>query len=192
MITSWRDAWQYDFPFYFVQLAPYKGDAQGVSEIMEAQFNVMKTTKNVGMVVTMDIGDIDDIHPKYKKPVGERLANWALAKTYGFKKINYSGPLYKGMKKGSNEVRLLFDYSEFGLKSKGKLNGFEVVEFNDNGTKKLPRPLNVRIEGNKLVVSTEKLKLPFIIRYGWGLNMSNANLFNKEGLPASAFRVLVK
>jgi sialate O-acetylesterase len=192
MIASWRDAWQYDIPFYFVQLAPYKGDAQGVSEIMEAQFNVMRTTKNVGMVVTMDVGNMDDIHPKDKKTVGGRLANWALAKTYGFKNIHYSGPLYKGFTRENNQVELLFDYALSGLEAQGKLNGFEVVEFNDNGTEKSPRPLHVQVDGNELVVSAEKLKSPFIIRYGWGLNMAKANLFNKEGLPASAFRTLIK
>jgi sialate O-acetylesterase len=192
MITSWRDAWHSDFPFYFVQLAPFKGDAQGVSEIMEAQFEVMKTTKNVGMVVTMDVGNMDDIHPKDKKPVGERLANWALSKTYGFKNINYTGPLYEGFTRENNKIKLLFDYALSGLEAQGKLNGFEVVEFNDNGTEKSPRPLQVKIDGTKLVVSTENLELPVIIRYGWGINMANANLFNGEGLPASPFRTLVK
>lgn len=192
MITSWRDAWQYDFPFYFVQLAPFKGDAQGVSEIMEAQFEVMKSAKNVGMVVTMDVGNMDDIHPKDKKPVGERLANWALSKTYGFKNINYSGPLYKGFTKKNNKIKLLFDYALSGLEAQGKLNGFEVVEFNDSGTEKAPRPLHVQIDGTELVVSAEKLEYPFIVRYGWGLNMAKANLFNKEGLPASPFRTLIK
>lgn len=192
MITSWRDVWQYNFPFYFVQIAPFKGNAQGVSEIMEAQFEVMKTAKNVGMVVTMDVGNMDDIHPKGKKPVGERLANWALSKTYGFKNINYSGPLFKETTKKVNEVRLLFNYSESGLEFQGKLNGFEIVEFNPNGTVKAPRPLEISIDGSELVVSTEKLEFPFIISYGWGLNMANASLFNKEGLPASPFRILVK
>ena len=192
MITSWRDTWQYDFPFYFVQIAPFKGNAQGVSEIMEAQFEVMKTAKNVGMVVTMYVGNMYDIHPKDKKPVGERLANWALSKTYGFKNINHSGPLYKRFTSENNEIKLHFDYSLSGLEAQGKLDGFEVVEFNANGTEKAPRSLEVKIDGTELLVSTDKLEFPFIIRYGWGLNMANANLFNKEGLPASPFRTLVK
>ncbi len=192
MITAWRNAWQYHFPFYFVQIAPFKGNADGVSEIMEAQLEVMKFAKNVGMVVTMDVGNMDDIHPTEKKPVGERLANWALSQTYGVKDIDYSGPIFKEYTKEKNHIKLHFDYAASGLKADGDVKGFEVIEFNSNGAKKPAKPLAVNIDGTDLVISTENLVSPFILRYGWGLNMGNTNLFDKEGLPASPFRILVK
>ncbi len=96
MIESWRETWrQGDFPFYFVQIAPYDyGPEQSSPELREAQFLTLSRVKHTGMAVTMDIGNPDNIHPTNKRDVGKRLALWALAKDYG-KDLVYSGPLYR-------------------------------------------------------------------------------------------------
>ncbi len=112
--------------------------------------------------------------------------------TYGFKNIIYSGPIFEEYTKEKNRIKLHFDYAASGLKADGDVKGFEVIEFNSNGAKKPAKPLAVNIDGTDLVISTENLVSPFILRYGWGLNMGNTNLFDKEGLPASPFRILVK
>lgn len=191
-IEVWRQEWGCNLPFCLIQLAPYKGNAEGVSEIMEAQFKVSNTVENVGLVVTMDVGDMNDIHPKDKKPVGYRLANWALSEIYNYTTINYSGPLFKGSEKKEDSIRLFFEHASSGLLPQDTLNGFEYIEFNEDGTQKAPKHLEVSIDGQDLVISSEKFNFPVIIRYGWGLEMEKANLYNKEGLPASPFRTLIK
>lgn len=192
MMESWQKAWGKKFPFYFVQIAPFKGSIDEVSAIMEAQLQVYRETENTGIVVTMDVGNMDDIHPINKKPVGERLANWALSKTYGFKNIPVSGPLFKTATIERDKVRVIFDFAETGLKTEGEPKGFEVVEFESNGTHKTPKTIVPKIENETLIFDIKHLNKPFILRYGWEEQMEFANLFNTEGLPASAFRVLIK
>ena len=191
-IESWRNEWGYNLPFCLVQLAPYKGKAEAVSQIMEAQFNVSNTMEDVGLVVTMDVGDMDDIHPKNKKPVGQRLANWALSKIYGYDTKFYSGPIFKGYERNNNSIKLFFEHTLSGLIFQEELNGFEYIEFNENGTQKPPKKLELNIDDKILSISTRSISFPIIVRYGWGLEMARANLFNAEGLPACPFRVLVK
>ena len=192
MIASWRKAWGKDLPFYFVQIAPFKGSIDEVSAIMEAQLQVYREVENTGIVVTMDVGNMDDIHPINKKPVGERLANWALANTYGFKNITVSGPLFKDVKVEGDTLRVNFDFAESGLKTEGEPSGFEIVEFESNGTQKTPKTIIPKIENDQLIFDIKDFDKPFILRYGWVEKMEHANLFNKEGLPASSFRVLIK
>ena len=121
LIGSWRNAWGYDFPFYFVQLAPCAGFYQAASALpflWESQAASLKIPKT-GMVVTTDLVDnrknIDGIHPKNKLDVGNRLALWALAKEYGRKDVVYSGPLYKSMKIEGDKIRLSFAHVDGGL-----------------------------------------------------------------------------
>jgi sialate O-acetylesterase len=98
MINSWRKEWQKDFPFYFVEIAPYDYGTETNLEaalVREAQLKTSQTVSNTGMVVTNDIGNLKNIHPINKQEVGRRLALWALAKTYGVKDIAYSGPAFK-------------------------------------------------------------------------------------------------
>ena len=114
MIVNWRRDWgQGDFPFYYVQIAPfdykanYKIGPMYAPELRESQLLAM-SFPNTGMAVTMDIGDLNDIHPKNKQEVGRRLALWALAKTYGKTDIVYSGPIYKSMQIEGDKIRLQF------------------------------------------------------------------------------------
>jgi sialate O-acetylesterase len=120
LINGWRQVWkQGDFPFYYVQLAPYRyrGDSKLLPMIWEAQTNVLKM-KNTGMAVTVDVGNVGDIHPRNKQAVGKRLALWALAKDYGRKDLVYSGPLYKSHKVEGGAIRIEFDHAGGGLVSR--------------------------------------------------------------------------
>ncbi len=186
MIIDWREKWnQGDFPFYFVQLAPYHyRDIDGVdsAKLREAQFKTMSLS-NTGMAVITDIGNIDDIHPRNKKEVGRRLSLWALAKDYGNKDLVYSGPLYKSMKVEAGKIRLEFDNIGSGLISKrGSLTNFKI-----SGRNKKFITANANVKGNSIIVSSPKVLKPIAVRFGF-TNGSEPNLFNKEGLPASTFR----
>jgi sialate O-acetylesterase len=187
MIKNWRTDWgQGDFPFYYVQIATfgYKNWSRPIytPELREAQFMTL-SVPNTGMVVTMDIGDVNDVHPKNKQEVGRRLALLALAKTHGHTDIVYSGPIYKSMKVEGSKIRLYFDYIGSGLMAKDGL----LREFTIACEDKQFVPAKAEIDGDTVVVSSEKVTKPVAVRYGWR-NAALPNLFNKEGLPASPFR----
>jgi sialate O-acetylesterase len=183
MITNWRKDWkQGNFPFYFVQIAPFKYSEERPSqELREAQFMTLSLA-NTGIAVTMDVGNRDNIHPKNKLDVGKRLALWALAKDYG-KRLVYSGPLYKSKKIEGDKIRLSFDHVGSGLMAKGG----ELTDFTIAGSGKEFVDAKAVIDGKTIVVSSESIKKPVSVRFGW-TNAPEANLFNKEGLPASSFR----
>lgn len=184
MIKNWRADWgEGDFPFYYVQIAPWNyGDEPFGVELREAQLMTLSLI-NTGMAVTMDIGNPEDIHPKNKVDVGKRLALWAFAKNYGRKGIIYSGPAYKSMKVEGDKIRLFFDYADGGLVAKGgPLTHFTIAAKEDSFIE-----ANAVIEGDTIIVSSDKIKNPIAVRYGWS-NTAEPNLFNKAGLPASSFR----
>jgi sialate O-acetylesterase len=186
MIQDWRAQWkQGDFPFLFVQLAPYwDGDSNGVryAELRDAQLHTTKAVKSTAMAVITDFGDEKDIHPKQKEPVGVRLALAARALAYG-EKLQYSGPAYNAKKVDGNKIILSFDQIGGGLMAKGdKLGGFTIA--GDDGQFV---EADAQIEGESVVVSSPKVEKPKDVRYGWK-NFMTVNLFNKEGLPASPFR----
>jgi sialate O-acetylesterase len=183
LIKNWRSEWGYDFPFYYVQIAPYKyGRAYEGALLRDAQRKSM-VTPNTGMVVISDIGDINDIHPLNKHDVGKRLANWALNKTYGKTELPVSGPLYKSMEIEKNKARIHFDYAENGLVVKGKsLTHFEIA-----GEDKKFISAKATIQGNTVVVESKSIKKPVAVRFALH-NTAEPNLFNIEGLPASCFR----
>jgi sialate O-acetylesterase len=185
MITSWRKAWGIgDFPFYYVQIAPYLYEESNSGALLrEAQLKCL-SIPNTGMAVTMDIaGDINDIHPKNKLDVGKRLALWALTKTYGLDMGSFSGPVYKDYKIDKKNVSLEFIYADEGLKIIQTIrNNFMIA-----GADKVFYPATVKVQGNKLIVASKKVKNPLAVRYAF-LNTSVASLFNGAGLPASSFR----
>jgi sialate O-acetylesterase len=184
MIKNWRNDWNIgNFPFYYVQIAPYNYGNTTFSELLrEAQLKTL-SVPNTGMVVTLDIGNPQNVHPGNKKDVGDRLAFWALAKTYN-KKLSYSGPLYKTMKVQNNKITLSFDYATGGLLLK-PLNG--AYNFMIAGEDKVFKKARVKINGNKLAISNPEIKNPVAVRYAWS-NIAEATLFNNKGLPASSFR----
>jgi sialate O-acetylesterase len=184
MIADWRARWkQGDFPFFFVQIAPFNGQPP---EIREAQFLTLGKVKNTAMAVTTDVGNATDIHPNQKEPVGQRLALAARALTYG-EKIEYSGPLYDSWAEKGGKIIINFKRIGGGLVAKdGELKGFTIA-----GADKKFVPAQAKIEGDTVVVSADGVTNPKAVRYGWA-NVPDVNLFNKEGLPASPFRTDVE
>jgi len=184
MISDWRSRWKEgNFPFYFVQIAPYKygGDGAQAAALRDAQRKSL-ATPNTGMIVTLDIGDSSNIHPSNKQEVGRRLSLWALATTYGEKGLVYSGPLYSGMKIQGSRVIVSFEHTDGGLIAKGGgLTGFQVAGAAGDFV-----PAKAVIRGNKVVVYADKILHPAAVRYGWS-DIAEAHLFNKSGLPASSF-----
>ena len=184
MIKDWRAQWNDEFPFYFVQIAPfvYNPDPalQESQKLRDAQrFSLL--TPNTGMVVTLDIGNPDNIHPANKKDVGSRLAGLALANNYG-KNIVASGPLYKGIKKAEGKLLVEFDFTGSGLMCPDQvLAGFEIA-----GADKVYVAAQARITEGMVEVSHPEITAPEYVRYAWR-DDSAATLFNAEGLPASSF-----
>jgi len=183
LISSWRKLWGYDFPFYYVQIAPYKyGENHfGGAIIRDAQRKVLQEVPNTGMVLTSDISPIDDIHPKDKKSVGIRLANLALANTYKMNEALVNGPLYKGMKIEKNKITVSFDYAD-GLYFKDKKADLFEIAGADNVFYKA----TAVIKNNTVVVQSGEVKVPVKVRYAWK-NTDQSTLFNKVKLPASSF-----
>lgn len=186
MIQSWRNAWrQGEFPFYFVQIAPYNyadPDSPESAELRESQLAALEL-KNTGVAVTLDIGMADNIHPANKKDVGERLALWALAKDYGKADLVYSGPIYKSIEIDDGKLVLSFDQIGSGIASKEKyLSGFTIA-----GKDKKFVEATAVIEKDQVIVTNEKIKEPVAVRYTWK-NVPKCSLFNKEGLPAPTFK----
>lgn len=185
MIHSWRKLWKKDLPFYFVQIAPFSyGPGYGGAQVREAQLQTYHHVPNTGIVIVTDItGDTTDIHPKNKKDVGIRLANWALAKTYGKENITYSGPLYRSMQIKGNRVILHFDFAKEGLTKKGnELTAFLIAGEDHRFVRAV-----ASIQDSTVVVYSPKVPHPVAVRMGF-TNTAIPNLFNKAGLPASPFR----
>jgi sialate O-acetylesterase len=184
LIADWRRVWgQADFPFLFVQIAPFSGMTP---EIREAQLLAWQNTKNTAMVVTTDCGDQDDIHPAHKQPVGARLALAARALAYG-EKIEFSGPVYQAMRIQGTQAVVSFAHAHGGLLAQGgPLKGFTVA-----GADKVFHPARAQIRGRTVVVSSAAVPRPVAVRYGWA-NVPDVNLFNRAGLPASPFRTDAK
>ncbi|MCB0743457.1 MAG: 9-O-acetylesterase, partial [Ignavibacteriae bacterium] len=184
LVNNWRDEWsQGDFPFYYVQLAPYNYSKPIVGAALREAQRECLDIKNTGMVVTLDIGNPEDIHPKNKLDVGKRLALLALAKTYGKDNLVYSGPLYKSMKVEENKIRLNFEHTGTGLFCKGeKLTHFTIAGKDQNFYS-----AEAVIDGPTILVSSDKVKIPVAVRFAFA-NSDEPNFYNKEGLPASTFR----
>ena len=183
MIKCWRDDWQREFPFLFVQIAPFKTMSP---EIREAQLLTWQRTPKTAMVVITDHGDAGNIHPKQKEPVGARLALAARAIAYG-EKLEYSGPIFEQMKVEGTQAVLSFTHLGGGLVAKGgELKGFVMAGADNKFV-----PATAKIVGDTVVVSSTNVPLPVAVRYGWE-NVPDVNLFNQADLPASPFRTDVK
>ncbi|CAD0003977.1 sialate O-acetylesterase [Flavobacterium chungangense] len=183
LITSWREGWQDEFPFYYVQIAPFKTGSNNFSNVTlrNSQRKLLKEINNTGMVVISDVSDTIDIHPKDKKSVGIRLANLALANTYRTNSNLVNGPLFKDIKIDKNKVTVSFDYAD-GLYFKNKVTKqFEVA-----GTDGTFYPAEASIKNNQVIVTSKKVPNPAKVRFAWG-NTIQSDLFNKANLPASCF-----
>ena len=195
LIAGWRHAWrQGDFPFLFVQLSTAGTVAQSANqgdiwgrpalawaELREAQRKTLKRLPKLGMVVITDLGG-DDYHPKWKQPVGERLALAARAIAYG-EQIVFSGPVFKSMKIDGAKIIIDFNHVGSGLTVRGtELTGFALA-----GVDRIFHDAMAEIKGNQVVLISPKVRKPLFARYGWAAH-PRGNLFNKEGLPASPFK----
>lgn len=188
MIKCWRDAWgEGDFPFLFVQLAPYKTpkpepEETPWAELCEAQLLTSKSCPKTGMAVVTDYGS-GSVHSPHKEPVGARLALAARKIAYG-QDIAYSGPIYKGMKVAGDSIILYFDHVDGGLIAKGgDLTGFAMT----GADRKFVWATATIVDANKVVVKNASVPNPVAVRYGWA-DRPVVNLFNAAGLPASVFR----
>jgi sialate O-acetylesterase len=185
MVQEWRGLWHRNFPFYYVQIAPftYKDTTGQACLLREAQSRASTQIPNVGMVVTMDVGAEHSIHPPDKTTIAKRLACWALAHTYGWKGLPFASPVYQSMKIDKDTVTLTFAHAENGLTSFGRpLAAFEVA-----GADKVFYPATARITGKGVVVQSAQVREPVAVRYAYK-DWVVGDLYNVEGLPAVPFR----
>ncbi|HEX7585089.1 MAG TPA: sialate O-acetylesterase, partial [Prolixibacteraceae bacterium] len=182
MIEGWRNDFQRnDLPFYYVQLCSY-GYGGSLPETWEAQAYA-QILKNTGMVGTLDVGDMTNIHPARKEQVGHRLALWALAKNYGQSDLVYSGPQYKSMLVEGNKIKISFNYAGSGLKAENN----SPTQFEIAGSDLTFLPAKTLIDGDSLLVWNDNVASPKHVRYAWS-DAATASLYNNEGLPATPFR----
>lgn len=181
LVGSWRSNWTNPtMPFYFVQLSSLNRPSW--PWFRYSQLQLMQQIANTGMAVSSDCGDSLDVHPLRKQPVGQRLARWALNKTYG-KSITPSGPIYKGVVRSADALIVSFDYADNLCTSDGKQpSTFEIAE--EEG---MYYPATAVIEGNTVRLTSPEVKNPRYVRYGWQ-PFTRANLINGDALPASTFR----
>lgn len=181
LVDGWRQNWNNpDMPFYFVQLSSLNRPSW--PWFRDSQLRLMKEISNTGMAVSSDCGDSLDVHPRRKQPVGERLALWALAKTYG-QHITPSGPVFSSVTRQADALIVSFLYADGLQTSDGKAPScFEIAE--EDG---LFQPANATIEGNTVRLTSPTIKHPRYVRYAWQ-PFTRANLVNADQLPASTFR----
>lgn len=181
LIHSWRDNWQEELPFLYAQIAPYNyGEGFGGVKVRDAQRRVLELPKTA-MVVTSDIGNINDIHPQNKFDVGLRFANLALNMVYD-KDILSSSPLFESAKIEGHTVKVTFENAN-GLRidKNDPVSQFEVA-----GEDKIFYPAEAEIKNDTVRLKTNKVNEPKYIRFSWG-NTVMSNLYNDTGLPASSF-----
>ncbi|MFA5818039.1 MAG: sialate O-acetylesterase [Bacteroidales bacterium] len=186
MVENWRSVWSVgEFPFYYIQIAPFDYGPTGLNSayLREAQLKASTAIPDIGMASIMDIGEKDCIHPANKKAGSDRLAFFALAKTYGKTGFASSGPILKEMTVAGSVVKLTFNNAVNGLTSYGKeLSCFEVA-----GANKRFYPANAFITGTGITLFSPSVAEPVAVRYAFK-DFIVGDLFNTEGLPASSFR----
>ena len=194
LVGGWREVWgEGDFPFYFVQIAPFKyhggktvrvKSAETLPEFWMLQSQAARRIKNTGMVVTTDLVDnLDDIHPRNKQDVGHRLALLALDETYD-REVESSGPVFRTAKFSGGQAILKFDHADGGLVAKG---GQPLTWFTIAGADGKFVSAEAKIVGDTVAVSAPGIEKPRAVRFAWA-ETAQPNLFNQAGLPAEPFR----
>lgn len=181
LTKNWRENWAEELPFYYVQLSSI--DRPSWPWFRDSQRRMLRSIPNSGMAVSSDHGDSLDVHPRHKREIGERLAHWALNKTYGHEVLP-SGPLYRSVKFKDGAAYITFDYGK-GMHSSdgGELRTFEIA-----GHDGLFVPAEAQIiDGKTVKIWSDQIQNPRFVRYGWQ-PFTRANLVNEAGLPASTFR----
>lgn len=193
LINNWRADWNYDFEFYFVQLANYLSNPSRCTipceriwpYLRESQLKALNLP-NTGMAVTIDAGNPYDIHPRDKQTVGYRLGLIAEAKAYEDESVVYSGPIYKSHQISGKKIIIEFEHTGSGLEVNnryGYLKGFQIA-----GEDKVFHWAKAYLENDRVIVFSKKVDAPVAVRYAWEDNPEDANLYNKERLPATPFR----
>lgn len=195
MIRGWRKDWsQPELPFLWAQLANWKsgGDRVEAGRVVDSPWAVLRESQSATLAlpataqaVIIDVGAPDDIHPTDKRTVGHRLALAARHVAYG-EKLVYSGPAYRAMTVEDHRAVLSFDLQGSALAARGggdAVHGFEIA-----GADHVFHPAQARIVGDTVVVHSSKVPQPAAVRYAWRDNPEDADLVNREGLPASPFR----
>ncbi len=192
-VNDWRAQWQLaDLPFIVVQLPKYLSvnylpEESNWATLRQAQLDVLNL-ENTGIVVTLDLGEWNDVHPVQKRPVGERVALVARHLAYG-DSLTCTGPIIKSASWDGEDVKLVFDQVGSGLISG---NGEPLAHFALAGSNMEFEWVNARIDEDKVVLSGYKGDAPILVRYGWADNPNFANLYNREGLPAAPFEIKIK
>ncbi len=205
LVNGWREAFQNPrLAFYWVQLCNFRtpgttpGGGDGWAKIREAQNRALDLPHS-GMAVIIDLADIDNpdnIHPKNKQDVGDRLAQWALHQTYDKKDLVPSGPLFSKYEVKGDKIFVSFHHVGGGLMI-GKKEGLSptreiksgtLKHFSIAGEDKQWHWADARIKGDLVVLSSKMVKQPVAARYAYTMNPADANLYNKDGLPAGPFR----
>lgn len=185
MINSWRMAWNSDFPFYFVQIAPFSYETKDAGAELRAQQAKALSLPHTGMVVTADIaGDTSDIHPHDKHDVGYRLAYLALNEHYGQKENTPISPIYSGYEVNGHKVDIMLDHAEKGLTTKGK----SVQDVYVAGADGKFYPAKADLAPGKMTIYSGSVQQPKMVKYGFD-NTRLGNVFNKSGLPVAPFKV---
>lgn len=201
LVNGWRKDFNPELAFYWVQLANFQkpndkpAGGDGWAKLREAQRKALDIP-GTGMAVITDIGEANDIHPRNKQDVGWRLAQWALHQTYGKKDLVPAGPLYKSMKVEGGSIRLSFDHvgsglmvgSKKGLEPTAEVKDGKLAHFAIAGADGVWHWADATIDGKTVVVKSAQVPEPVAVRYGFSMNPETANLYNKEGIPASPFR----
>jgi len=188
MITSWRKAWQEDFPFYFVQIAPFKYDKPDVAAYLrQAQTDALVLPKT-GMVVTSDlVSDTNDIHPHDKHDVGYRLAEIALNRTYGLTQFQKFSSLYLSSHLQDNKVIIQLSNASNGFYVKGgKIKNLYIA-----GKDSVYYPAEAKLTPNTITVYNKNVKQPKYVKYGFN-NTQMGNIFSKENMPVAPFKIMVE
>ena len=182
LVADWRKSFEnYQLPFYLAQLPTYNHNWM---EFREMQEGITNTMKNSGMVVTIDVGDSTTIHPKNKKPVGDRMGDIALGKDYGYTSTSYSSPVFSSVLAEGSKMRVYFKYADKGLKL---TSGVAPLYFEIAGANGMYYNADARIEGNTVLVWATEVPTPVSVRYFWK-NYAVPNLFSTDGLPVAPFR----
>lgn len=185
LLNGWRSLWGYDFPYYFVQIAPYQysdEDPYTLPALWEAQSAIVKTIPNTGMAVVSDYATLDNIHPPNKEIPGTRLALLAEANTYGINVVS-TGPVFQTLEKQGDTLKVIFSSAE-GLTTRDSQtpNWFEIA-----GTDGIYHPAQAEIQDNAVILRSPDVLIPVSMRFAWN-KIAVPNLINSAGLPASAFR----
>ena len=191
MVAEWRARWGAEFPFFYVQLAPYgytnmgwSPDQTQAARFREVQQQCMSDIPRSGMVATTDIGAVHTIHPPDKKTVAKRLLYLAYARCYGYKGFECSGPVYKSMEIQGENIALSFDHAPYGVSSYGEpLAGFQIA-----GEDRIFHPAEAWLKGRStVIVHSDEVKTPVAVRYCYK-NYAYGNLYNNYGIAAPPFR----